>query len=397
MKKVLIVLLLILLTGNLIWCDLHDFYKKGRIVLKGAPDFGKNNDWEGLFYDPYKEIIAAPNGSIFVVNGRQHNMYKFDKQGNLVKTFGHKGQGPGDVIFPGDPSILDNKYLVVGEYGFNKKITIWDFSGKCLKVVRTKKLPSYETALKDNKLAYLTFSQHAEKKNGYQRRTLVIIKDIETGAEKNLREISLFDRSSVDVNKAVSTGFGNFFGEVFLAQTINGNLAVGISNQPKINIYSPDGDLVFSFDLKIKPIPVDEEYIKKFRVRELADLKKWGESSMDDTHRYYHNLYKKFFPTFDFSQIFTKNLPLYKEILVDGEGNFLFFTYNDCVENCKTFFQVYSLKGEFICETELDCGEYDLKIDRRWKRLCFTEDGIIGYFMNKGDEDEIYRLVKSEY
>jgi hypothetical protein len=396
-KPILVILFLILLTGNFSWSDLHDCYKKGRIVLKGAPDFGKNNDWEGLFYDPYKEIIAAPDGSIFVVNNRQHNFYKFDSQGNLVKTFGRKGQGPGDVIGPGHPSILDNKYLVVGEYGFNKKITIWDFSGKCLKVVRTKKLPSNEMALKDKKIAYSTFTQHAQKKSGYQEKILVIIKNIDKGTEKNLREITLLDRSSIDVKPGISTGVGNFFGEVYLAQTINGNLLVGISNQPKIDIYSPEGDLVFSFDLKIKPIPVDEKYINKFRDKVLADIKKEGEKSMDDTHRFYHNLSKKFFPTFDFSTIFEKHLPLYKEILVDSEGNFLVFIYNDCVENCKTFFQVYSPKGEFICETELDGGKYDLKIDRRWKRLCFTQDGIIGYFMKKGDEDEIYRLVKSRY
>jgi hypothetical protein len=397
MKKGLVVLLFFLIAGNFIWGDLHDFYKKGRIVLKGAPDFGKNNDWEGLFYDPYKEIIAAPDGSIFVANDRQHNFYKFDSQGNLVKTFGRKGQGPGDVIFPCDVAILDNKYLVVKDSASHRRFTIWDFSGKCVKVVRTKKSPFYPAALKNNKLAYLTVSQYAEKENGYHEKSLVIIKDIKIGMEKPLREITLLDRSSIDLGPHMSTERGNFFGRVYLAQTINGNLAVGISNKPKIDIYSPDGDLVFSFDLKIKPISVSEEYIKKFRAKVLADLKKEGEKTMDRTHRFWHEQYMKYLPKFDFSFIFDKFLPLYKEILVDSEGNFLVFTYNDCVENCKTFFQVYSPKGDFICETELDAGEYEIEIDRRWKNLCFTRDGIIGYFMKKGDEDEIYRLVKSRY
>ena len=397
MKKVLVVLFFFLITVNFAWGDLQDNYKKGRIVLKGVPDFGKNNDWEDLFHDPYKEIIAAPDGCIFVVNSRQHNMYKFDKNGDLLKTFGRKGQGPGDVTFPGDPSFLDNKYLVVGEYGLNKRFTVWNMDGKCVKVVRTKKFTSYTTAIKDKRIAYLTFSQHAEKKNGYQKKILVIIKDIDTGSEKNLREITLLDRSRIELGPGMSTGVGNFFGEVFLAQTINGNLALGISNLPKIDIYSPDGSPVFSFDLKIRPIPVDEKYVKKFRDKVLADLKKEGETAMDDTHKFWHNQSMKYLPKFDFSTIFDKHLPLYKEILVDSAGNFLVFLYNDCQENCNPFFQVYSPKGEFICETELDCGEYDVEIDRRWKRLCFTKDGIFGYFMKKGDEDEIYRLVKSEY
>ena len=397
MQKVLVVLFFFLMTVNPTWGDLHDYYKKGRIVLKSVADFDKTNDWEDLFYDPYKDVIAAPDGSIFVINNRQHNMYKFDNRGNLVKAFGRKGQGPGDVIGPGCPSILDNKYLVLGDWVPHRRITVWDFSGKFVKVVRTKNFPFDINVLKGNKIAYLTPNQHAEKKNGYQKKVQVIIKDIDTGAEKNLREITLLDRSRIDLGPGMSMSGDNFFGQVYLAQTIDGKLAVGISNIPKIDIYSPDGSPVFSFDLKITPIPVDEKYVKKFRDKVLADLKKNGERSMDAAHKFWHEQDMKVFPKFDFSSIFDKHLPLYKEILVDSDGNFLVFLYTDCLENCNPFFQVYSPKGEFICQTELDCGEYDVEIDRRWKRLCFTKDGIIGYFMKKGDEDEIYRLVKSEY
>jgi DNA-binding beta-propeller fold protein YncE len=123
--------------SSLIWCDLIDYYKKGSITLKGEENFGENNDWEGLFYDPYKEMIVAPDGSIFVANNRQHNIYKFDKNGNFLKMFGRKGQGPGDFDSPGDMTILDNEYLMVGEYASNRRITIWDLEGKCIKVVKT--------------------------------------------------------------------------------------------------------------------------------------------------------------------------------------------------------------------------------------------------------------------
>ena len=80
MKKYLMISLVILMISSLLLCDLKDYYKKGSITLKGEENFGENNDWEGIFYDPYKEMIVAPDGSIFVANNRQHNIYKFDKQ-----------------------------------------------------------------------------------------------------------------------------------------------------------------------------------------------------------------------------------------------------------------------------------------------------------------------------
>jgi len=397
MTKALVIPLILLMINSLLWCDLIDYYKKGSITLKGVDNFGKNNDWEGLFVYPYNDMTVAPDGSIFVAINRQHHIYKFDKNGNFLKKFGRKGQGPGDLDSPGDMTILDNKYLVVGEYALNRRITIWDLEGKCIKVVRTKKNNFYTTALKKNRVAYLTIRQHAEKKNGYQKKSLVIIKDIDSGMEKILKEITLIYRSSISVGPGMSVSLDNYFGEVYLAQTIEGNLAVGISNQREIKIYSPEREVIHSFDLKITPIPVDRKYIKKYKDSILADLKKKGEKTMNSTRKFWHDLKMKVFPSYDFSTIFDKHLPLYYEILVDKDGNFLVFRYTDCLKDCKTYFQVYSKTGEYICETELDKGNYDFVIDRRFKNICFTDEGVFGLFMNKGDADEIIRIVKSKF
>ncbi|MCP5053350.1 MAG: hypothetical protein GY940_39665 [bacterium] len=95
MKKVLIAVLVLLSIGNCLWCDLQEHYKKGEIVLKGIKGFGEGNDWVGLFYDPYKDMVVAPDGSVFVSNLKMHNILKFDRQGKLEKQFGRRGRGPG--------------------------------------------------------------------------------------------------------------------------------------------------------------------------------------------------------------------------------------------------------------------------------------------------------------
>ena len=106
---------------------------------------------------------------------------------------------------------------------------------------------------------------------------------------------------------------------------------------------------------------------------------------------------KRKLKNFDFSTIFGKNLPLYKEIIIDSEGNFLVFKFTECQKNCNPIFQVYSKEGKYVCETQLDLGKYELEIDRRFRKIRFTSQGIFALLTEKGDEDEILKLVKSNY
>jgi len=396
MRRTLIAAL-VLLSGNWLWGDLQDRYKIGTIVLKGVDDFGGGKDWEGLFYDPYKDMVVAPDGSIFVVNTRAHDIYKFDKYGKFLKKFGRRGEGPGEHNTPLDPSILDGKYLVTGEYALNRRFTLWDLDGRYQRVVRTKTSVFYLTALRNSRVAYYTFNEHPTEANGYQRTVSIIIKDIMGGGEKIVKRIASLDRSMIRVGPSESMDIGNFFSQVYLAQTIDGDLAVGVSDQPRIEIYSPTGELTRTFDLKMAPLPADKKYIKEFKDIIMAELNAEDETALDRNEKYWHDKEVKTLRNFDFSAIFDSCLPLYRDILVDSEGNFLVFKFTPCQKDCHPSFQVYSKEGAFICETVLDRGTYGLEIDRRFRQLCFTADGIFGLFMERGDEDEILKLCKSDY
>ena len=396
MKKIMLAVLVLSL-GNWLWCDLQEHYKKGEIILKGIESFGQGNDWEELFYDPYKDMVVAPDGSIFVANDRKHNIFKFDKQGKLVKTFGRRGVGPGDFVHPGDLGILDKKYLVVGEYASNRRFSLWNLDGKHINVVRTKTSVFQLTALRGNRVAYYCYNQYAQKKNDYQSVVSIVIKDITSGTEKIMKQVTLLNRSSIKFGQHGSANYGNFFAEVFLAQTINGNLAVGVSNQPNIDIFSPTGKLIHSFDLKMVPILVSKAYIKEFKYKVIARVKKKAEATANPSLIDTYNQVQKALKKLDFSTLFDKHLPLYNEILVDSEGNFLVFKFTECQKNCTPLFRVYSKEGKFICETRLNKGKYELDIDRSFRKIRFTSEGIFALLMNRGDEDEIIRLIKSNY
>jgi hypothetical protein len=96
----------------------------------------------------------------------------------------------------------------------------------------------------------------------------------------------------------------------------------------------------------------------------------------------------------DFSQLFGKYLPCYKELLVDAEGNILVFTKSDCMGDCPLLFQVYSPEGEYICETRLEPGDFGFEVDSRIKNMCFTDKGIFFLAEEINAEEFILRLIR---
>jgi hypothetical protein len=397
MKQIIgktIIFFLGLLIGNIIYADLTGFYKKGTIKLIPAPGFGENTDWETLFYDKYKELTVAADGRIFVSNSRQHNIFKFSKNGGFLKKFSQKGRGPGDTIQPGNLSILDGKYLVVGERSTTRRVSVFDFSGKCFKVIRTNHSIHSPIALKNNNIAYLRHKYSGMEKNtslvDSVQHTTIIIKNTETGKEKEITSISIPDRSWIKI-KGTPGGIRleNFIAQVMISQTKDGNLLAAVSNSPLIKIYSFDGKLLHTFRLNMTPFPVTNDYIARFKAYKVGYLSA-SKGKQGSADRFMAKIMKKF----PFEHLFAEHLPYFRNVLVDSEGNILVFKWTDCIGDCTKIFQVYSPEGKFICETKIDEGVFDFELSRFRNNIIFTDRGIFGLFQLKDSDDVSLRLVK---
>lgn len=389
MKKILLFVLIQIVITSLAASNLVETYKKGTIKLIPSPGFGNETDWESLFYDIFKDIAVAKDGSIFVSNSRKHNIFKFNTLGKHIGTYGRKGEGPGDLYFPGDLSILDGRYLVIGGYGTKRRISVFDFFGKCMKVLKTSHSVYFPIALKKNKIAYIhdIFINTGNILKSAKSKKTIFIKDIVSGKEFPVLSREFVEKNFVIIDRIMySIADNSETGDLFINRTLDGHLLVGISNTPDIHIYSVEGKLLHSFRLQIKPIPVNEEYLKKFKDFFMAE-KRNEQPAMNP------GLIKKF-EKLSFKDYFDPYLPFYREILVDEEGNILIFKTSDCFEHCKEVFQVYSSEGKFICETTIDKGDYDFKIDRRFKNIVFMKKAIFGLFQLKDSEDISLHLVK---
>ncbi|MCX6582931.1 MAG: 6-bladed beta-propeller, partial [Candidatus Aminicenantes bacterium] len=268
MKKVWPIVFLNIIIVSFLSAGLQDIYKKGAIKLEPSPGFGEGTDWAALFYDNAKEVIVAGDGTIFVSNSNQNTISRFTPSGKYLTYFGQKGQGPGDFYYPDQMTILDGKYLVIAEYASTRRINLFDFSGKCIKVLRTGYDVFGAVALRNNKVAYMA-SQNISLKVG--KRT-VFIKDADSGKESPAFTGEVLGKNTIIID-GLFLGFDNQTGVMIIVQTGDGNLLVGLSSTPTIRIYSPEGKLKRTFELNMKPLPVSDQYIEAFREFTISEMK----------------------------------------------------------------------------------------------------------------------------
>ena len=98
---------------------------------------------EDFFYQP-NDVLVAPNGDIFVAEGHgaaSNRIFKFDKSGKLIKTWGKKGTGPGEFDQPHALAMDSQGRLLVGDRN-NNRIQIFDQDGKFLEEWRQFSRPS---------------------------------------------------------------------------------------------------------------------------------------------------------------------------------------------------------------------------------------------------------------
>ncbi len=371
----------LLLLYSILNASLLDFYKKGWIKLVADLRFSQQAAQGDPLYDTRCDFLRAPNGSLFITAVTEHCFYRFSPEGEFMGKYGQKGEGPGDLYFPGNLSVLDGRYLVIGEYATSRRVSLFDLEGNFVKLLKTKRNAFTTVALRDNKIAYTTFEYGPMKNQTQEFTTILIIKDVETDEETAVDEFRT-------QRKFIRSGGGGSYltrsGEMLLAQTQDGNLLVGATTSNELKIFSPEGKLLRTFTLKMDPVQVTRDYVRRYKDSRIQDMeeRKMRQGVIDAVRKT------------PYEDMFGKYLPYFKEILVDSEGNILICKKTDCVGNCNEVFQVYSPEGQYVCEMTLDCGMYDVTIDRRFKNIIFADDAVYGLFPLKDDEEAALQLIR---
>ena len=342
MKKLSFVLIIIMFIPFFIAAELIDIYKRGEITVIPDPEFGTNTNWDILFRDVDQWFVFLPNGNFFRSCSKNNKIYKFNEKGDLIFEFGQYGQGPGDLNSPGDLSILDEKYLVVQEHGLSRRISIFDFDGKFVKLLKINYNANSCISLKNNKIAIVAGSSGpGERKVTTSKVSNVFIKNIWTGEEINVASFTQeFMRSKLTPV--------HYYGRAYISKIDSDKLLVSFTGNPEINIYSLNGEKLFSFKLNL-----ERKEVKKSDIDHLLDKTIENEKTNQGKE-----LMRQFIKMNRDKMSFPKSFPYYYKVAVDSEDNILVFL-NNWIDNSEVTFQVYSKDGQYVCTTKMNSGNFE--------------------------------------
>lgn len=357
----------------------------GKVTLDAAPDYGKDTEWAGVFYNTFVDIAAAPDGTVFAACSRQHKIFRFDAGGRLAGSFGRQGQGPGDLTSPGDLSILDGEFLVIGEKADLRRVSLFRLDGTFAKLLATKSVAFRVVALRDGKIAYSSRHSQMSPRSVLETTERVFIKDCGTGTEVQVAEFR--DEQRMIDNKTLALKFNQ--GVAHIARTPGGDLLVGSCFEPLLRVYSPDGRKVGDLALDMTPSPVTRAFLKGFResrIREWKDDPRINEAGLKMR---IDNLDKVLYEgTLD------QPLPLYRAFYTDPGGHLMFFLTPRDFEGSGPAIKACEPDGKPIGEFRLEPGRWGIEVDPTKRHFAFTAGGLYVLVENKDAADYELRIIR---
>lgn len=390
---------------------LNTLYKKGQIRLEESSEYATANDWQKLFSDSdkvefgintgsSKEIVVAPDGSVYMCHKTLYEIWKFDKNGNYIKKFGSKGCKSGQ--FPFHFSIyglLDGKYLCT--YDNQGRIMFFDTDGNFVKKMQIDYMPLDMVALKGSKIAILGFVP------GKNNKEIVSIKDFSTGLEK-----IIWSKIEVDTDKNAITvnlpGKGmmilsppythSSLTTPRLASSKTGNLLLGMPDDGTIIEYTPEGTKVKTLTLKIQPLTITDAdinenyalFVKKsdeFAAKVNKDEKMSPAEKQATIKQFKDQLWKM-----KDRSIYPKHLPYFSSMIIDSDGNILVFEFTKEAETNKFKAYAYDNSGTEIGTSSFLSTDFELSFIP--SKIAFSKGYIYAIATKKNGGKVPLRLVK---
>lgn len=409
MKRVLFMALLSV--SATIWSQqLSTLYKSGEIKLVPDAEYAKNNDWDKPVSDN-KQIVVAPDGSVFMSHRTRHSISKFDKNGNFVKEFGQKGSKTSDFRFtPNVEGILEGKYLYTS--AADGRLHFFDLNGNWVKTMNLKYTTLGTIPLSNGRIAIL-----GDVASGNGSKQIVSILNFSDGKEKiissefeayvsdktiYIKPYSFIDKDSKAQKKGETLIIGSPFTPTGfyrprLAKTSDGNLVVSYPSSGKIEVLDNTGKIIRQFKADIKPETFTKEDREGYYQKAESRLKKveteyrsktTDKAYLDDFSAQCKQQLEKFHDPANYPT----NLPYFSEMIVDSENNILLFRFTRELGSNKFDVYTYNSQGAKIATSSFVSDKYDLKINP--SVFKFYKGSIYSVVKLKGASGNPIRLVK---
>jgi hypothetical protein len=306
-------------------------------------------------------VCEDSDSNFYVLDRMEHKVFKFSQKGELIQTFGQKGQGPGDFQNPHLLAYTPNDQLVVADELYNLSFL-------------TQKGDFIERIRLDGRLAVSfigedRFYAWSWEKDG---RNQVMV----DRANNVLRNFFLVPRSAFSVSAPDESGryvMFNYTKEEFAPSLHFAHYgrysAVGIGDKYDILILNEKGETIGHIQRDIQPDSFSKKEKKYFEtdIEKLGKERGWPRTVM-------RNLIKK---------IPDKKI-FFSQVLLTDEHVFVFRIKNDITQETGPIpVDVFSIQGEFLGFAHLP-----------GLPLHFSKDHV--YFVRSDENDNLF-LEKAAY
>lgn len=343
----------------------------GTVRIVVDPAFGTRTEWDALFKRSFDTWTAfSSDGSFFRPAAADGLVHKFDAAGNLVKSFGHKGQGPGDLQMPGALDVLEGMTLVVNDAG-NRRLSLFDLDGNFLKTVKMGAIggPSVTVltlaALGGNKIVCAVYESLERAPDAIAARYRVLVKDLDDGRETEMVSFDWEKPRSKFMVRVMA-----WEPAVFLARIGSDKVLVAFSDTPEVALFSFSGEKLSSFALPIERTRITWKHLEfavnadrepkniEFLARNKADIK------------------------------LPEYLPCFAGLAVDAQGRILIYDQGAARFSRDASFTAYATDGRAIAAVKIDPAGYEPVMPVHfWKEYAYA-------YLTKGDGDDSFVFAR---
>lgn len=195
--------------------------------------------------------------NIYVLDNKAHKIKVFDKAGQLIRSFGEKGEGPGELERPTNMELYPENQIIVFNFG-GRKLTLFSRDGDFIKDLPFEKLGRIFRMRVDSQGKIYGYSITREKD---VQKTIIkkydsnlnFISDIVTIEEK-------IDYTTVEAEPAL-----------LYFHVINDNLVWGHAVEYVLHVVDPDGNEIQRISRDYDPVKYTQEDKEKAK-EEFGDM-----------------------------------------------------------------------------------------------------------------------------
>ncbi len=346
---------------------LQTAYKRGYIECQPILEIGIDNFPDNVAVKRLDYFFTSVSGDIYLSDYDANNIKVVDSSGKFKFSFGKKGRGPGDLLYP---SMLANiaDLIYVYERG-NNRFSIFNQKGLFKKHFNYKE-KRYVTDIKllDNGMLVLEFEKYYQDRLIFGRECTLVL------CSADLNPIRTLFQRKIAKEKVISKPKPRLIPMPFQPKLCwdvlpGAKIVYSYSEKYEFWVHDVEHDKISRFSHSNNPVKVTAEDEKQFFDRLLffsrTGVRKGADQNLKNNTD---------FPEFK---------PAFKAIISDYDGNILVFPYQPFHDEAVVSFDVFERSGLFVQRVLI---KTDKKLNPKNIRFS-SRRNIWGFVKNDDDEN----------